>query len=144
MNQPQILSGDFHKDERGILAYNNNFDLAPIKRFYTIEHKDDQVKRAWQGHKREQKWFQVVQGSFLVLVIKPDKWEDPSFDLKPTEFILQEDKNEVLHVPGGFATGFKALEPNSKLLVFSDFTLEESNEDDYRFDQERWHYETFM
>ena len=144
MEQPTILSGEVHQDERGTLAYNNDFQMKDIKRFYTIEHGSEYINRAWQGHKKEQRWFQAVKGTFLILVVAPDDWENPSFNIKPKEYILTADKNQMIHIPGGYDTGIKALKPDSKLLVFSDFTIEESLADDYRFDSERWYYETFM
>ena len=36
-------------------------------------------------------------------------------------------------------TGFKALEANSKMMVFSSFTVEESSNDNYRFDKDKWY-----
>jgi dTDP-4-dehydrorhamnose 3,5-epimerase len=41
-------------------------------------------------------------------------------------------------IPGGYANGFKALEDNSRLLAFSNLSLEESRQDDYRFEKNMW------
>ena len=30
------------------------------------------------------------------------------------------------------------MNPNSKIIIFSNFTLEQSASDDYRFDQNNW------
>lgn len=136
--EPNIIQGGKYEDERGKLTFVNDFDLSPIKRYYTIEHVDIAVVRAWQGHKKEQKWFQVISGSFLVSVVKPDNWENPFENLKVNKFILKAEENQVLHIPGGFANGFKALEPNSKMIVFSDFSVEESANDNFRFDSQMW------
>lgn len=139
MNQnPEIIQGGNHQDDRGKLTFVNDFNLAEIKRYYIIEHSNTNVIRAWQGHKREQKWFQVISGSFLVAVVKPDNWENPSNDIKIERFILESDNSQVLQIPGGFANGFKALETNSKMIVFSDLTLEEAANDNYRFDSHLW------
>ena len=54
-------------------------------------------------------------------------WESPDGSRIPTFMI-----------PGGYANGFRALEPHSKLIVFSNFTVEESSSDDYRFSKELW------
>ena len=50
----------------------------------------------------------------------------------------QAHKNQVLCVPKGHANGFKALEANSELIVFSDQDLDSAKNDQYRFDQDLW------
>ncbi len=72
------MTGAKHVDARGILSYNNDFDLTPVKRMYVIENQDTQVVRAWQGHKKEQRWFTAVKGSFKIELIAIDNWEKPS------------------------------------------------------------------
>lgn len=136
--EPKIIQGGTYEDERGKLSFVNDFDLSEVRRYYTIEHPDTSVIRAWQGHKKEQKWFQVITGSFLVAVVKPDNWENPSEKLEVKKIILKADENQVLHIPGNFANGFKALEPNSRMIVFSDFSVEESAKDNFRFDSQLW------
>jgi dTDP-4-dehydrorhamnose 3,5-epimerase-like enzyme len=136
--EPTIIQGGLHQDERGKLLFVNDFDLSQVKRYYIIEHNDVAIIRAWQGHKKEQKWFQVISGSFKVALVQPDNWENPSEDLKVKEFILDADDNQVLHIPGNFANGFKALEENSRMIVFSDFTMAESSDDNYRFESTKW------
>ena len=41
-------------------------------------------------------------------------------------------------IPLGYANGIKALETNSKLIVFSSQTLENAKKDDYRFEKNLW------
>jgi dTDP-4-dehydrorhamnose 3,5-epimerase len=133
-----LIGGGQHIDGRGSLFFFNDFDLANIKRFYVIEHCDINVVRAWQGHQYEQKWFYAVLGTFHLVVIEPDNWEIPSKQIIPQLFRLSESRPAILHVPGGYATGFRALENNSKLIVFSDKSLDESKIDDLRFDRDYW------
>ena len=140
-NKPQIIKGDTHTDERGTLVYNNSFDTTPVKRYYCIQPTQF---RAWQGHKKEQKWFSSVKGNIKILLVKPDNWEHPSFNLKVEEFTLKENTGDILHVPAGYAIGIKPLTPGASLGAFSDFTLIESQNDSYRFDKDLWYYETFM
>ncbi|WP_256011187.1 hypothetical protein [Desertivirga xinjiangensis] len=134
----QIIIGEKHSDFRGSLRYFNDFDLSAVKRLYILEHPDTQVVRAWQGHRYEKKWFNVVAGGFEVVLIRIDNWLSPSENIPPEEYSLTSSENHILHVPGGYATGFRASEPNSKMLVFSNFSVEESQEDDYRFDAKKW------
>jgi dTDP-4-dehydrorhamnose 3,5-epimerase-like enzyme len=135
----ELIKGGIHTDQRGTLRFFNNFDLGPIKRFYVSEHADVNVVKAWQGHKKEQKWFYVIAGSFKVVLVQPDDWDSPSENLKYEKFVLDVNKNEVLSVPGGHASGFKALLPNSKLMVFSDFSLDDSLNDDFRYGKDLWY-----
>ncbi len=133
-----IIKGNQHKDQRGIIRFVNDFTFDGIKRFYTITHPDTSVIRAWQGHKLETKHFFVTKGSFLINWIEIDDWDNPSKNLKVNSKILEETESELLIVPPGHANGFKALEPNSTLLVFSDMSLEDSIADDYRFPANHW------
>lgn len=137
-SQPTIIQGGIHQDERGKLSFVNDFDLLQVKRYYIIEHIDINVVRAWQGHRKEQKWFQVITGSFQIALVQPDNWENPSEDLKVKKYVLNANNNQVLYIPGNFANGFKAVEENSKMIVFSDFSIEESANDNFRFDNNKW------
>ncbi len=136
-----IIKGNQHKDPRGIIRFVNDFTFEGIKRFYTITHPDTSVIRAWQGHKRETKHFFVTKGSFLINWIEIDNWDNPSKNLNVNSKILKESESELLIVPPGHANGFKALEPDSTMMVFSDMLLEESERDDYRFPTEYWKLE---
>jgi dTDP-4-dehydrorhamnose 3,5-epimerase-like enzyme len=141
MNQKEesLIAGGQHIDERGRLFFFNDFDMKPVRRFYIIEHTDTNIVRAWQAHQKEQKWLYVVKGSFKIVVVKPDNWEKPSQKLLTKEIILKSDGNQLLHIPGGYANGFKALEVNSKLMVFSDFSIADAGKDDFRFDKDLWY-----
>jgi dTDP-4-dehydrorhamnose 3,5-epimerase-like enzyme len=129
-NLPQVFKGNSFKDHRGELLFNNNFDLTSIKRQYQIISPDSCI-RAWQGHQKEQKWLHVFSGSFEIKLIHFD------FKLKSVlekfEYIISENENIVLYVPGNYLNGFKALATNSKLIVYSNFDVESSKSDDYRF-----------
>ncbi len=137
-NNPAFIPGDTFKDTRGSISFINDFQLDGVKRFYAIQPANINIIRAWQGHREEQKWFYVVAGSFKIVVVKIDNWEVPSSDPDIHQFDLNADNSGVLHIPGGYANGFKAIEPNSKVIVFSDFTVQQSANDEYRFDQNKW------
>ena len=134
---PRLIKGNIHDDERGRLFFNNQADLSQVKRLYFIEHADMVIIRAWQAHKKENKWFQVVNGKFELTLIKVN-WINPEKSESGGKYILEANNNEILHVPGGFASGFRALENSSKMMVCSDFTLEESKNDDFRFPADQW------
>lgn len=139
IEQPGIIQGARHEDARGTLSFINDFAADEVKRFYIAGHPDTSVIRAWQGHKNEQKWFCAIQGSFKIVLLRPDNWEQPSEELPVQEFTLTWDNMQILHIPKGYITGFKALEAGSRLMIFSDRTLQQSLEDDYRYDPELWY-----
>jgi dTDP-4-dehydrorhamnose 3,5-epimerase len=134
----KLIKGNSFTDERGTLRFVNDFHFEEIKRFYTITHPDTSVIRAWQGHKIEAKHFFVSRGKFLICWVEPDNWDNPDKGLKVNKEILDADNPQILIVPAGNANGFRALEPDSTLVVFSDLTLEESAKDIYRFDSSYW------
>lgn len=130
--KPFLHEGSLFQDHRGSLRYNNDFDASQIKRIYTIENQSTENIRAWQGHKIEQRWFSAINGSFLIKVIEPDHWENPSGTNASFEFVLEKKTLDFLHVPSGFLTGIKALEENSQLLVMADYALG-AIKDEYKF-----------
>ncbi|WGQ07511.1 hypothetical protein QG516_13135 [Pedobacter gandavensis] len=133
-----IIQGGRHEDLRGVLTYFNQFCFDEIKRFYFIQQPNVDTVRAWQGHKVEEKWFHVVSGAFKIILVKPDDWDNPSENLPFHEFNISSDENHILFVPGGYASGFHSTIPNSKLMVFSNSSVEESIKDDYRFNKDLW------
>src|SRR6185312_17077168 len=105
--QPEVISGAVHTDHRGSISFINDFTLDGIKRFYTIEPADTNIIRAWQGHRNESKWFHVIAGSFKVVAVKIDNWDTPSDVCELFEYDLSAGSPAVLHIPGGYANGFK-------------------------------------
>ncbi len=134
----KIIKGNSHYDDRGEVAFINDFDMSDIKRLYTISNKDVNILRAWQGHKIESKFLKVIQGSFIIGCVLIDNWENPSDNLKPDFFKLTCTKNEILCIPPGYANGIKALEMDSKLMSFSDLTIDEAKNDNYKFKNDKW------
>jgi dTDP-4-dehydrorhamnose 3,5-epimerase len=136
---PTLFSGHQHLDARGRISFINDCDLTRVKRFYVIEPAGTEIIRAWQAHQREEKWFYVVEGSFKIVLVKLDEWKNPSSQLPFEEYILPASQTQILYVPGGYANGFQSLEPKSKIMVFSSFTVEESTKDDFRYDKSLWY-----
>lgn len=52
---------------------------------------------------------------------------------KDTDTILRADDQRVIHMPMGYGTALQALAPGSRLLVFADYGIEHSKEDDATF-----------
>jgi dTDP-4-dehydrorhamnose 3,5-epimerase len=136
--KPRIIEGRIFTDERGEIKFVNDFAFEDIKRFYIIKNKDISIIRAWQAHKLESKYFYTLNGSFQIAWVKIDNWANPSMELKSENVILSGGKSQILFIPGGYANGFRALQPDSALLVFSNMNLDESKKDDYRFNNRLW------
>jgi dTDP-4-dehydrorhamnose 3,5-epimerase-like enzyme len=103
--------------------------LTNIKRIYVIENKNEDIVRAWQGHKIEQRWFSVIEGKFRIQLIEVDNWDKPSKNLPKIEFILKSENLDVLHVPPGFISCIQSLDKKSKLIAFTDYKLGEINDE---------------
>ncbi len=136
-SEPYLITGGIFQDKRGILKFVNELDLSPIKRFYIIYSGKNSV-RAWQGHKKEFKYFYAIKGKFTIFTVKIDNWGNPDKKLKPKEFSLDEESSKVLIIPPGFANGILTLDDDSYLLIFSNLSINEAKEDLYRFNEEFW------
>ena len=136
--KPYIIKGENSTDERGGLDFYNDFDMSQIKRVYFTIHTNKEVIRAWQGHKIESRWFCSVKGSFLVKLIEIDNWENPSKELKVLKYKLTSEKQEILYMPSGYVNGFKALQTDSKLMIMSNYGFNEVENDEFRFDKNKW------
>jgi dTDP-4-dehydrorhamnose 3,5-epimerase-like enzyme len=132
------LKGEVFTDHRGTIRFVNDFEFESIRRFYIIMHSDTSVIRAWQGHKIETKYFYVTKGTFLINWIQVDNWENPSNNLYIHSKVISDKESEVLKVSPGHVSGFKALESDSMVIVFSDLNLTDSKKDDYRFPVDMW------
>lgn len=132
MNQPKLIKGDKHSDQRGSLYVNNAFDASQIKRMYIIENANTSFIRGWQGHKIEQRWFSAIKGSFIIKLIEIDNWQSPSKDIQAESFILKSEQMDILYVPKGYVNSIRSLEIDARLLVMADSFLDETN-DEYRY-----------
>jgi dTDP-4-dehydrorhamnose 3,5-epimerase len=130
---PTLIEGASHTDQRGTLSFCNDFDLSEVKRFYKITHPDTTVVRGWRAHKIEQRWFHVIVGAFEIKLVKIDNFSNPDKQLPQKTFTLSSLKPNVLHIPVGFASSLRAVEPNSTILVFADSGVEGIKNDDYLY-----------
>ncbi|WP_298615760.1 dTDP-4-dehydrorhamnose 3,5-epimerase family protein [uncultured Odoribacter sp.] len=138
MPELKFVEGGISVDFRGQISHVNDLNMSEIERFYIIHQKDSSIIRAWHAHQHEKKWFYVVKGSFTATFVKVDNWENPSPALQAEIFQLNAQQSKVLLVPEGYANGFKANEPDSILLVFSNKILSEAVKDSWRYDKEMW------
>ena len=129
---PTLIPGGIYKDERGLLNFNNDFDMSSVKRMYLIENTDTLLKRRWQGHKIEQRWFSVTTGKFKIEIIKIDDWKNPSKKQQKITFEISSENTDVLHIPAGYVTSIQAMIKSSKLLVMAEYKSGTIS-DDYKY-----------
>ncbi|WP_400073598.1 sugar epimerase [Zobellia russellii] len=132
------IKGSNFSDERGGLIFFNDFDMTEVIRMYEISPSDIKIIRGWQAHQEEKKWFYCNTGSFIMNIVRVNDFDSPSPSINAEKFLLDAKIPSVLEISGGYATAFKAQTENSKLIVFSNFSLEESKNDDYRFSIDQW------
>ena len=122
---PSVIKGGVHVDARGALRFCNDFDMASVKRFYTISNSPEQPVRGWIGHRKETKWFFPLKGMTTIRV------EQMSDSACATRFELSADSPSVLKIPGG---NWFCIEQHggAEVMVFSDCKVGEYENDDLR------------
>lgn len=131
-----LIQGGQHTDHRGTITFLNDFDMSQVKRFYLIQNADTEVVRAWRAHKIEQRWFYVVDGEFLIRVVKIEDFETPDRNADIEDYLISKDSNQVLHIPVGYATSVQATAVESKLLVFADYGIDNAKFDNHLYPQD--------
>jgi dTDP-4-dehydrorhamnose 3,5-epimerase-like enzyme len=137
-SEPYIINGGLAVDGRGEIAFVNDFHFEAVKRFYMVSNHRHGFVRAWHAHKKEAKYVHAVAGAALVGAIRIDDWEKPSVDLPVGRYVLSSKKAQILYIPSGYANGFMSLTSDLKLIFYSTATLEESADDDIRYDARYW------
>ena len=87
---------------------------------------------------KEAKYFYVAKGSILLAAVKLDNPKSPDKNAPVYKKILSHKNPTIAAVPAGYANGFKALEKNTTVIIFSTATLTQSLKDDYRFPANYW------
>ncbi|HEV2805086.1 MAG TPA: dTDP-4-dehydrorhamnose 3,5-epimerase family protein [Chthoniobacterales bacterium] len=138
MVEPRHIRGGLAADDRGQVAFVNDFDFAGVKRFYMVSNHAAGFVRAWHAHRREAKYVTVVQGAMLIACVQIDNWENPSPAAPVKRFVLSAQTPSVLYIPAGYANGNMSLTEDAKAIFYSTSSLEESLGDDIRYDARLW------
>jgi len=133
-----IFNGGLAVDDRGEITFVNEFNFEGVKRFYMVSNHKAGFVRAWHAHRHEAKYIMAASGAAIVGAVKIDNCEKPSKDLPVERFVISSKKPQVLYIPPGYANGFMSLTSDLKLIFFSTSTLEESANDDIRYDARYW------
>jgi dTDP-4-dehydrorhamnose 3,5-epimerase-like enzyme len=138
MNQPTLLRGGLAVDDRGEVAFVNDFAFADVKRFYAVANHRAGFVRAWHAHRHEAKYVLAVSGAAVVGAVAIDDWENPSKETEVVRFTLSAKSPSILFIPAGYANGFMSLTEDTKLMFFSTSSLQESAGDDIRYHARHW------
>jgi len=138
LKEPTLIPGGFAVDDRGQLSFVNGFAFEAIRRFYIVENFTTEVVRAFHGHIKEEKFVLVVKGAIIVAAVQFGEPANPNRNAKLYRFVLSDRQPGILHVPAGYANGFRAIEPGTRIMFFSSATLEESGKDDFRIPYDHW------
>ena len=76
--KPKLLNAGSAIDDRGQIIFSNSFNFKNIKRFYVVSNHKSHFVRAWHGHKKENKYLIVVQGTALVCTVRINNWKKPN------------------------------------------------------------------
>ncbi len=131
----KVIKGDAFVDDRGTISFVNDFTFNNVRRFYTIENRDTEVIRAWKGHIKEAKYIYAVSGAAVIATVHLETE-------KMQRYILSSRKPAILYIPPGYANGIKTLTEDTKLIVFSTLTLQESLDDEIRYAVDRWDFDS--
>ena len=140
MKTPQIINGGLSVDDRGSVKFINDFNFENVKRFYQVQNHRSGFIRAWHGHVNEGKFVFVPKGSIMISVVNLDamiELRDVQKSIPVDKIfttVLSSEKPAILQIPNGFANGFKTLEENTIVQFFSTSKLEDSLNDDIRFE----------
>lgn len=110
-SEPTLIPSPAHTDERGILC---PVELSePAVRFYLARNWMRGQIRAWHGHPREWRIVRCVTGVAKVCAMRIDEHSDVR------QFVLTDQKSEVLYIPAGWANGWKSLSLDCELLYLA-------------------------
>jgi dTDP-4-dehydrorhamnose 3,5-epimerase-like enzyme len=138
MPKPTVVEYPIFADDRGVFApvIDGLGNIEPaagnIKRIYYVYNESRGTVRGFHYHKKEWKFFVIVQGSAKFVILKPDKPEEKY------QFISSSRKSNLIVVPPFYANGWISLADNTILICASTLTTKESLKDDKRFDPYKW------
>ena len=80
----------------------------------------------------------ALKEHFKFQLLKSTKLTKPNKKNKIFNFFLNQSDSNFIHIPKGYANGSMSLEENSELLIFSTSSIQESLNDDIRYEANYW------
>jgi len=143
MQEPLLFPVTVHTDERGSLSYANDFTFPNVKRFYHIFMPKKNTIRAFHGHMREEKFAYILKGSIKIILAPLSNKNNPSKNVALKHFLLDSKEPAILYIPAGYANGIMSVKDDSEIIFYSTLLVEDSLQDDYRFDPYYWGKDTW-
>lgn len=138
MEEPKFIEGGLSVDDRGEAIFANAFQFKDVKRFYIVRNHRVGFVRAWHGHKNAGKYVLVCSGAALVGAVAIENWQAPDPKARVYRFVLSAKKPVILYIPPGYANGAMSLTVDTQIIYFATDTLEETAQDDYRYNSRHW------
>ena len=104
------------------------------KRTYVCSNFQSGTVRGFHYHDREQKIFICLKGAVKFVLLNGVQDGRNRLGLTPQTFVLSENSSKALYIPAKYANAWQSLTDDTVLLGISDVTVEESINDDKRFD----------
>jgi dTDP-4-dehydrorhamnose 3,5-epimerase len=138
MDNLRVLEVGQHIDARGILHFLNDINEFVVRRVYLVQNSEAGKSRGWHGHKYECKLFFPIEGKFRLALVQIDDFQSPNRKLIPKIYELSSTEPFAVSITGGFANNLTSITENARIMVFSNFTVHESENDDFRYPPEYW------
>ncbi len=132
--KPKTVRLKVFSDDRGDLILlldaidKLNPRIGPVKRVYYVINPRREIIRGFHYHKREWKFFAIVNGSAKFVIV------NPSNPLERYTFVTSERNASLIVVPPTYANGWVSLQDNTILVCVSNLSVQESLMDDKRID----------
>lgn len=125
IKEPLVINLNRFVDDRGVLdaLFNDDLPFTAKRAYFIITPRG--VIRGMHGHKAEWKALYVTAGHMKVVVS----------DMQLTHcntFSLSDKLPQLLVIPNNLYHGFMSLSEETRVLILSSATLDESKKDDYR------------
>ena len=137
--KPECTALKVFSDDRGVfvpflsnIPGDKKTPKVNIKRTYYIYNYGKGIIRGFHFHKKELKYFSIVNGSAKFVAINPEN------DKERYSFVSSSRTPNLIVIPPGYANGWVSLEENTILICTSTSTFEESIKDDKRYDPYTW------
>lgn len=134
------IHGEKFVDDRGSVFTANTFNLvtAGIQRMYMVENHKAGTVRAWHAHMHEKKWVTVLSGAAVIGIVKIDNFLIPDESASIERYVLDGEHPKIIYIPNGYANGAMNLTDDTRIMYFSDKTVQESIKDDHRYPPRYW------
>src|SRR5439155_12324049 len=77
VEEPRLMVGGSLTDDRGTVAFVNDFDPSTCRRCYVVTNHSAGFVRAWHGHRKEGKYVSVLRGAAIVAAVRVLDWDHP-------------------------------------------------------------------